>query len=559
MNVPPRPFNTRALRLPQSDFKCYNMAAAFEVPSFRTDPVQKAPSARLPSPLSTFDGQHSDRSAIDKPAIDKPAKRRRTSSPPVTKPDDRCKRICSSSHDIPGNAQDPVQHWISFGNWPPSYGDPFNEMSHASSPSKRRSSSMHHSSRIARLVQNGIHMKMSTALQPSSKAVCAELLKGDEQPEFLPCYSRDKIPDVLERAQQCNEPKIQRDITPWVVPSAENLRLTDRGIDESIGEEVQAEWSRCITMGSTKPKPDFTVGFLQQAFTSDEITKLDNYCSPERPFMMTPDIAFPFLICEAKSGFTGIELANLQNIHSASLAVKSIIELYRAAFQESQPQLFRGLSGRILVFSISHNNSQANLYGHFAKIEDDAGATTVQYFRYDITTYGLLMKEGAERFKSYNFVLNLYKQHAPQMLSLIKEAVASLPPPRQSTSLSFAASELTVDASDSQGDSQEGATRDGNMFVRPSESASALQRKELDFVKKLLEQQREESQSRERMMETQMEQQRLQMEQQRLQMEQQRLQMEHQREDALQQRTQMQKQLEQQGHIIELLQKNAKS
>ena len=48
----------------------------------------------------------------------------------------------------------------------------------------------------------------------------------------------------------------------------------------NIGEELYAEWIRCATTGSTRPKADFMGGLLPTAFTKEEISKLENYAQP---------------------------------------------------------------------------------------------------------------------------------------------------------------------------------------------------------------------------------------------------------------------------------------
>ena len=174
---------------------------------------------------------------------------------------------------------------------------------------KRKSSSSHRSDRLERMAVNGVFMKSSTLAQKSSKQLCTSLLRGERTPVCWPSFPPEKISDILERLDGLNEGRIQRDVTPWVVPSAENLYYCGEPIDDWIGDEVQAAWTRCATMGSTRPKPDYAAGLQRKAFTHDEIQKLRNYASPLRPFFFTPDLCFPFLICEAKSGEEGLNKA----------------------------------------------------------------------------------------------------------------------------------------------------------------------------------------------------------------------------------------------------------
>ena len=156
---------------------------------------------------------------------------------------------------------------------------------------------------------------------------------------------------VLERVQSLNEGWVQRDVTPWVVPSAEVLFYCGEVDANIIGDEVNAEWTRCATMGSTLgPKPDYAAGLLPSSFTEDEMLKLKNYASPSRPVFFTPDLCFPSLICEVKTGEQGLNKADRQNIQSASIAAKGVIELFKTAFGDDSEQV-KDLNGQVLVFT----------------------------------------------------------------------------------------------------------------------------------------------------------------------------------------------------------------
>jgi hypothetical protein len=99
-----------------------------------------------------------------------------------------------------------------------------------------------------------------------------------------------------------------------------------------ISKELDAEWIKVATMGSTRPKPDYTVGLLRNSFTEEEIKTLENYVTPTQPFHFTPELCFPFLVCEAKTGEKGLNQADRQNIQRASIAVRAIIVLCQQAF-----------------------------------------------------------------------------------------------------------------------------------------------------------------------------------------------------------------------------------
>lgn len=240
-------------------------------------------------------------------------------------------------------------------------------------------------------------------------------------------------------------------------------------------EEIGAEWIRCATMGSTRPKPDYAVGLSRKVFSKSEREKLDNYVTIDRPFYFTPELCFPFLVCEVKTAEAGLTKADRQNIHSASIAVKAIISLYEEAFLLTEPDRVHDLLGKVLVFSVSHNNNFVWLYGHFAIRTDSTN--NLSYHRYPNAHYSLVIDGGAERLKSYNFVMNLYEKFAPDHLKRIQLAIAALRTPKPRTANSLIAMDPEISSSVSQGE------YDG-VFKRPSKSASALQREQTEALQK---------------------------------------------------------------------------
>ncbi|KAK0246872.1 hypothetical protein LTR91_022864 [Friedmanniomyces endolithicus] len=298
---------------------------------------------------------------------------------------------------------------------------------------------------------------------------------GDRSPNQHPCYPVERTDEVLERLTVLNEARLQRDVTPWLVPSAEHLYFSGCADLGYIGEEIQSEWVRCESMGASRPKPDFAVGLQRSAFNDGELSKLENYATPPGPFLFTPNIAFPFLICEAKTGQIGMDKADTQNIHSASIAVRAILSLYSAAYGRDHEKT-QALLGRILVFSVSHNNQLVNLYGHYAVASSsnnriDGTAEELQYFR-------LTMHEGRDRYKAYNFIRNVYDDFALEHLRRIQDAVAQLPNPEKRMGLSFAASDLAFNDDGSQQESELVSSQDDSGFRTPGEPASVSLRQE---------------------------------------------------------------------------------
>ncbi|KAI9684496.1 MAG: hypothetical protein M1829_002306 [Trizodia sp. TS-e1964] len=194
---------------------------------------------------------------------------------------------------------------------------------------------------------------------------------------------------------------------PWVVPSAEVLYILGELKINYIWDGIDVEWTNCVVMGSTKPKPDYVAALSHLAYTADELDKLE-YCSV---------------------GFTE---SNRQNIHSACIAVKAIFDLYEKAFSKTDPHRLKELNGKILVFSVSHNHEDSKFYGHYA-VPNPSDSKKLVFYRKYIKGYNLAVSEGEDVYKAYNFVFNIYEKFAPQHLRRIKDALANLPNSKERT------------------------------------------------------------------------------------------------------------------------------
>ena len=306
---------------------------------------------------------------------------------------------------------------------------------------KRKTESTHRSEVLERMETHGILMKTSNQILEASKVLCKQYLKGDRKTIKSSVFTAEEFRLVLERIQDLGETRIQRDVTPWIVPSAEVLIVRRELSLDYIGEELNAEWIRCAPMGSTIPKPDYMAGLLSSAFTKEEVNKLENYAQPTRPFRFTPRICFPFLMCEAKTGEEGLNKADRQNIHSASIAVRAIIVLYKEAFGQTAPHRVDEIYGQVLVFTVSHDHDRVVLYGHFAVLAPDLPGK-LKFYRHPIALFSLAIDDGVDRYKAYNFVCNVYEKFAPDHLKRIKGAVAQLENPAQRAERHFALSDI---------------------------------------------------------------------------------------------------------------------
>ena len=355
---------------------------------------------------------------------------------------------------------DPVAHWASTKRWPEAFKDEGFRISLASS-SEQTSTSVDYSDHPQWLIETRIFMpdaKATGLIQKSSQDLCRSFCEGSHIPRQFPDYPLEQIPYILWRIQFCNSERLQRDITPWIVPSAENLYLHGEITPDYIVEEVREEWIESAMMGGLRPKPDYTVGLSRKAFTEEENKTLDHHTWRERPFFCTLRLCFPFLMCEAKIGAAGpgMRQATMDEMErqirfSASIAIRAIIHLYNLAFGATSLGRVKELYGQVLVFSVSHDNNFVNIYGHYAVLSDDS-AGGLRFCRYLINRWRLDMLFGAERHKAYNFVLNIYEKFAPEHRKRIKDAIASLPAPSKQTGLSCASSDSKIEETGPQED-----------------------------------------------------------------------------------------------------------
>lgn len=378
------------------------------------------------------------------------------------------------------NTHNPVAYWASTQNWPPNFSQRNgNAMPESSSKRKSESAHRHRSSRLANMQEHRIFMSASKLIDEASKSLSKELLQGDLAPVSFPVFPAARVFDVIARVESANENRIQRDVMPVVVPSAENLRFCGVPGLDSVVEELSALWTRCAPMGSAIPKPDYVAGLASEAFSRDKLEPLRNYATLETPFLFTHNLGFPFLICEAKNGDEGLNKAHRQNIHSAAIAVKAIHELHWAAYGKND-QRAKELHGKILVFTIAHDHEMVHIYGHFA-LPAVAMPDVLAFHRCQIGVFSLTTLDGRDLNKPQNFVRNVYDKFVPQHLKRIKEAAKNLPPQEPRTGASFAFSMQSLNNADY----SVTETQDDGSSQIPAEYVRAMQIRETQLTQQL--------------------------------------------------------------------------
>ena len=323
-----------------------------------------------------------------------------------------------------------------------------------------------------------------------SKTTCKDLQNITRKVISPTIYSSAETLKVVELCRNRNEATANRNVTSLILPPIISLYLKDGGNQfEHLNDEVNTLWYESWVLAGPQPKPDVTIGSASSALTIEENTKLTYYTSFENLTGPTDELCFPFLMCEVKCGNEGLDYADRQNMHSCSVAVKAFLKLEQKADQYREDKQFKSLLGKILIYSISHDQKIARLYGHFALIEGENWT----YYRHHIANFDILYNE-RDLLALHNFVLNVLKLYSPKLLKRLQKAIAALP---VSSTLSFSTSTMNLEDDSQQGLQQPPQGRNAKGFATPVLPAGTQklfdeQKEQIDKLLQQMERQREE-------------------------------------------------------------------
>ena len=280
--------------------------------------------------------------------------------------------------------------------------------------------------------------KPTLGITEKSKGTYLNLLNTEQTIPNDSLFDDELFEETCEMIRNKNEARVIRDISQLIVPSAEILAARGAKILKILIESVNEGWNNSMPLTGTRPQPDYSVGFKREAFTKDQLDKLapfigDFISGDQSFFMATYYMYFPFLTCEVKCGAAALDIADRQNAHSMTLAVRAIVELFR--FVDREMELHR----EILALSISHDHRAVRIYGHYPVIE---GKDTT-YYRHPIRTFDFTEMEGREKWTTYKFTKSVYNTwmpaHFKRLCSVIDKIPANLdfsvPPLSQSFGL----------------------------------------------------------------------------------------------------------------------------
>jgi hypothetical protein len=128
---------------------------------------------------------------------------------------------------------------------------------------------------------------------------------------------------------------------------------------------------------------------------------------------------FSFLTCEVKCGAAALSIADRQNAHSMTLAVRAIVELFQLVKRGDE------INREILAFSVSHDDTSVRIYGHYAVI--DKATSTTTYYRHPIHRFDFTVLDGKEKWTAHKFIKNVYHTWMPTHFQRLCSAIDALP------------------------------------------------------------------------------------------------------------------------------------
>ena len=200
----------------------------------------------------------------------------------------------------------------------------------------------------------------ATGITTQSKELLAKLLQSSREPPQNTLF----LNNTLFRKTCINlrgaiKTKIILRISELIFPSAEVL--ADRGIShlEILRETTNTLWNHAIPFYRSYPKPDFGLRFKREAFTQEQLEKLQPYISPKsrnRSYIAATDnIYLPFFTSKVKSRMSALDIADRQNLHNQTVSLSNLVKLFQTTGRLDK--LDREVNG----FSISHNNKDVRI------------------------------------------------------------------------------------------------------------------------------------------------------------------------------------------------------
>jgi hypothetical protein len=257
----------------------------------------------------------------------------------------------------------------------------------------------------------------------ASKSICRTLLEREPEVPQDSLFRDDLFHKTYQKIQDRNKAMVVQDITRLIVPSAETLAIHGATNLQHLAESLSEGWDSAVPVYGPCPEPDYSVGFERSAFTDFQLEKLKPFVGElthtyTSYFMGTWRMYFPFFTCEVKCGAEGLDVADRQNAHSMTLAVRGIVELFKYVGREKE------LHREILAFSVSHDDKSVRIYGYYPVI--DGNKTT--FYRHPVRMFNFTEFDGKEKWVAYKFTKNVYDIWMPTHFQRICSVVDELQP-----------------------------------------------------------------------------------------------------------------------------------
>jgi hypothetical protein len=280
--------------------------------------------------------------------------------------------------------------------------------------------------------KGSFQFRADQGITDASAELCKLLLEREQTVPAESLFRDDIFETTCQKLSYGNEARVIQDIARLIVPSAETLATFGSTHLDVLVESVNEGWNSIIPFYGPRPQPDYAVGFKRTAFTNEQLAKIKPFVGDpagmdvETYFMTTMRMYFPFLtseVCVAGS----LILADRRNAHSMTVALRGIVELFRPVKREDE------VHRQILAFSVSHNERDVALYGHYPIINKEK--TT--FHRHTIHAFSIWALDGKEKWTAYKFIKNIYDIWMPMHLKRLCSVIDSLP-----SDLNFELSEL---------------------------------------------------------------------------------------------------------------------
>lgn len=288
--------------------------------------------------------------------------------------------------------------------------------------SREKKSAPYRTARYSTLLEaKGSYMYNSDlGITSGSKDSYLSLLELEQTVPIDSLFRDDLFEKTCRKIEDRNEARVIQDIGRLIAPSAETLATYGATQLDYLIEGVNETWSGNIAVVGPLPKPDYSVGFRRSAFSKEQLKKLDKLIGSvfeTSLFVATYRMYFPFFTCEVKCGVAALDIADRQNAHSMTIALRALVELYRSVKREKE------LNREILTFSISHDHDLVRLYGHYTVVDENE----ISFYRHPIRKFSFTDMDGKEKWTAYKFVKNIYNHYSLKLHKKICSAIDSLP------------------------------------------------------------------------------------------------------------------------------------